>query len=112
MNGAPHDYARLSAADQGALEEVLAAYALGALGEAEARDVAQHVVGCPACRARAADFATTVGLLPAAGEEVEPTPALRTRLRAAVQTAGSTTATTAPAPPAAPRAPTATPIVP
>jgi anti-sigma-K factor RskA len=104
MNGTPHDYTRLSAAEQAALEEALAAYALGALGEAEATAVETHVVGCAACRARAAALTTTVGLLPAACDDFEPPPELKARLLAAVQTARADTATAAPARPPADRA--------
>jgi anti-sigma-K factor RskA len=118
MNGSAHDYTRLSAAEQAALEEVLAAYALGALGEAETAAVGVHVAACPACRSRAAGFTTTVGLLPEAYDDVEPAPELRSRLLVAVRTARADTATVEPAPlptdrrpdrTAAPAAPTESP---
>jgi len=39
MNGTPHDFAELAPAEREALEETLAAYALGALPELEANAV-------------------------------------------------------------------------
>jgi anti-sigma-K factor RskA len=83
MNGSPHDYARLAPDDQEALDALLAAYALGALTTEEAAGVARHLATCPGCRARADAYRATVALLPAACDEVEPSPALRTRLLAA-----------------------------
>ena len=63
MNGSAHDYARLSPVEQEALEEMLSAFALGALLETEAEDVARHLSACPQCRVRAEELATTAGLL-------------------------------------------------
>jgi hypothetical protein len=84
MNGSAHDYARLSSVEQEALEEMLSAFALGALLETEAEDVARHLSACPQCRVRAEELATTAGLLAVACDDVEPSPTLRTRLLTAV----------------------------
>src|SRR5206468_360324 len=83
-NDSPHIWAQLGPADREALEEALAAYALGALGEGETSAVERHLGICVACRIQAAALQATVGLLPAATDDVEPAPAARTRLLAAV----------------------------
>jgi anti-sigma-K factor RskA len=85
MNGTPHDPTRLSPQALEALEETLAAYALGALPQPEAEAVTRHLAGCAACRTVTADLTDTVGLLAAAPVPVEPSPDLRHRILATAQ---------------------------
>jgi anti-sigma-K factor RskA len=85
MNGTPHDPARLSPQALEALEETLAAYALGALPDSEAAAVARHLATCAACRAVTADLGATVGLLAVTPTPVAPSADLKQRLLAAAQ---------------------------
>jgi anti-sigma-K factor RskA len=85
MNGQAHDPARLTAAERERLEETLASYALGALADTEAQDVARHLTTCAACRALAAELGTAAALLPLACDAVEPAPDLKGRILAAVE---------------------------
>jgi anti-sigma-K factor RskA len=87
MNGTPHDRARLSPQAWEVLEETLAAYALGALPDAEITDVRRHLALCPACRAEVGELAAAVTLLPLGVKPAEPTPELRGRILAAARTA-------------------------
>jgi len=89
MNGTPHDRARLSPHAWEALEETLAAYALGALPEAEIADVRRHLALCPACRAEVGELAAAVTLLPLVVEPAEPAPELRGRILAAARAASA-----------------------
>jgi anti-sigma factor ChrR (cupin superfamily) len=50
MNGTAHQWARLSDEARQALEETLAAYAVGALPDAEAAIVVEHLALCLECR--------------------------------------------------------------
>jgi Anti-sigma-K factor rskA/Putative zinc-finger len=67
-------------------EEVLGAYALEAVPEAEMRRVEEHLRGCPEHRAAAAELRRTSALLPLTTEEGNPSPDLRARIVAAVKT--------------------------
>jgi anti-sigma-K factor RskA len=87
MNEAPHDRARLAPEAWDALAETLAAYALGALPEAEAQGVARHLVACAACRTEARALQAVAGLLAVACPPAEPSPTLREAVLAAVAAA-------------------------
>ncbi len=58
----------------------LPAYALGALDEADALTVAEHLAGCEFCRAELAAYEGVVENLALAGPEAEPPPRLKTEL--------------------------------
>jgi hypothetical protein len=64
----------------------LEAYALGALDQAAAEQVAAHLAGCGSCRADAASLAEVVGALPDSVPLREPRPALRERVLTAART--------------------------
>jgi anti-sigma factor RsiW len=66
-------------------EELLGAYALQALPEAEARRLEEHLRTCPEHRAAAAELRRTSALLPLTTEEGNPSPELRARIVAAVK---------------------------
>ncbi|HLH24458.1 MAG TPA: anti-sigma factor [Chloroflexota bacterium] len=85
MNGTPHDPTRLSPQALEALEETLAAYALGALPPPEADAVARHLATCEACRAVSTDLRATVALLGALPAPVEPGAELKTRILTAAR---------------------------
>ena len=65
-------------------QDLLGAYALGAVTEEEWRAVAAHAVACEACRAEVARLRAAAQALPLAVEDREPPPALRDRIQAAV----------------------------
>jgi len=67
-------------------DELLAAYALDALPDAEARRVEEHLRGCTEHRAAAAELQQTGSLLSLTADEVEPSAELRRRIVAAVKT--------------------------
>lgn len=75
--------------------ELIPAYALNCLDPGEAEVVARHLDGCEDCRAEAAAYMAVVDLLPLAAPEIEPSPALKERLMARVESSPS------PAPPVA-----------
>jgi hypothetical protein len=60
-------------------------YALGALPEEHAVEVARHLAACPSCRTVAADLAEVVARLPDAIPLREPSAALRGRILAAAR---------------------------
>jgi anti-sigma-K factor RskA len=62
------------------LEEDLAAYALGALGEDEVATLERHVDGCDACAARLLWLQPAVDVLPASVAQLTPPPELRENL--------------------------------
>ena len=68
------------------IEELAGAAALRALTPDEARLVAEHLAGCPRCRALHRELADAADLLLRAPEPIEPSPDLRARLMAAVAT--------------------------
>ncbi len=96
MNGTPHDPARLSPQALEALEETLAAHALGALPEAEAQAVGRHLATCAACRAVTADLTATVALLATVPEPAAPSAAIKERLLAAARAEQASGGTAAP----------------
>jgi anti-sigma-K factor RskA len=80
-------------------EDDLAAYLLGALTDDEANSFEAHLETCEICQARERWLRTSVEVLPASVEPVEPPPELRERLLATVRReAGAETEGGAPAP--------------
>lgn len=79
------------------LEDDLAAYVLGALGDADAAELARHVEGCKACSARLRWYAPAVDVLPASVTQLTPPERLRqnimevVREEAAAEAAGAPT---------------------
>ncbi len=67
------------------VEELLGAYALGALPEDQARLVEEHLRTCPEQRVAAAELRRTSALLPLAVDEGDPSPELRARIIEAVK---------------------------
>lgn len=61
------------------------AYVLDALSDEERLAFERHLAGCEACRAEVADLQRVVDVLPLACDAVEPSPALRDRLMAAIE---------------------------
>lgn len=68
--------------DHRAHQELLGAYALGAVGQDEARALAAHVAGCPACRAELTRLRFAAMVLPLTIDERVPPPNSRHRLEA------------------------------
>jgi anti-sigma factor RsiW len=66
-------------------EELLGAYALDALPDAETRRLEEHLAGCPEHAAAAAELRATQSLLALTPDEVPPPPELRQRIRQAMQ---------------------------
>lgn len=66
------------------LDELAAAYALGAVPPEEERAMSEHLATCDEPHAEARELIGAAGLLPAALPPVEPSPALRARLMATV----------------------------
>jgi anti-sigma factor RsiW len=62
--------------------ELLPAYALGSLDEAERRLVSEHLAGCPACMAELAAYQTVAAQLALAVPDAQPSPDLKRRLMA------------------------------
>lgn len=71
--------------DEAEADDLLAAYALDALPEPEARRVEEHLQTCPEHRAAAAELRKTGSLLSLTVEEGEPSPELRRRIVEAVK---------------------------
>ncbi|ADB49948.1 anti-sigma factor [Conexibacter woesei] len=65
-------------------EEDLAAYAIGALDPRDTVAFAAHLAECDRCRGELHRLAPAVELLPASVEQVDPPPALRGRIMAAI----------------------------
>ncbi len=100
LNGRQHDE----------LQELLGPFALGLTDDAESRAMREHLLTCARCQAELAEIAAAVDALPFAVAEMEPPPALRERIAAAVLAEPRTAPTAAPSPPPAPApAPPATP---
>jgi hypothetical protein len=66
------------------VDELLAPYALDAVGEAEAELVRAHLLDCAACSATLARLTAVTAALPLAVEQVAPPASLRSRLLAEV----------------------------
>jgi anti-sigma-K factor RskA len=88
-------------------QELLGAYALGAVTPEEARDVAAHLVTCPACRDELAALQAAMHAIPLTVEDREPSPDLRNRILSAV---ANEPAPLPVAPPPAPSVLTAPPV--
>ena len=71
--------------DHEALRDDLAAYALGALPEEEARTLEEHVEGCARCRELLDWLSPAVNVLPAAVPQLRPPDSLRVRVMARVR---------------------------
>ncbi len=71
--------------DEAEADDLLAAYALDALPEAEARRVEEHLRTCAGHRAAAVELRQTGALLSLTAEEREPSPELRRRIVEAVK---------------------------
>jgi anti-sigma-K factor RskA len=70
--------------------DLCAAYALGTLDEAGRRELEAHLAeGCPECEAALADFGAATVLLAASSPRVEPSPALKGKVMAAIQASGT-----------------------
>jgi anti-sigma factor RsiW len=66
--------------------DLCAAYALGTLDEAGRRELEAHLAeGCPQCEAALADFGAATVLLAASSARVEPSPALKGKVMAAIR---------------------------
>lgn len=70
--------------DQYHVQDLVAAYVLGAVTPDEATLVEEHLTTCAECRALADDLREVEALLPNLAGEMEPTPALKSRIMAAV----------------------------
>jgi Anti-sigma-K factor rskA/Putative zinc-finger len=67
------------------VEELIDLFVIGALSQQEGREVAAHLDGCPGCRAIEERVREVAQLLRLAVDEVDPSPALRSRLFALVR---------------------------
>ena len=77
------------------LEDDLATYALGALTDAEAADLARHVEDCDACQERLRWLQPAVDVLPAAVEQRRPPDRLRASIMDVVEREAADSATVA-----------------
>lgn len=84
------------------LQDNLAAYALGALDDAEAVDLERHLVGCESCQERLDWLRPAVDLLPAAVEQRTPPEHLRENIMEVVRREAAEDASATPAARAAP----------
>jgi anti-sigma-K factor RskA len=89
-----------------ATRDLLGAFALGAVDAEEAAAVRAHLATCAECQAEMAELWLAVDSLPDTIEPMEPPPALRDRIAAAVSEAASP----APAPPTLSTAPAPEPV--
>jgi anti-sigma-K factor RskA len=92
----------LTVARHAATRDLLGAFALGAVDAEEAATVRAHLATCAECQAEIAELWLAVDSLPDMIEPLEPPPALRDRIAAAVM---AEEATPEPAPPAIPASP-------
>ncbi len=67
------------------LQDMLGAYALGALDEGEREQVEEHLAGCETCQVLLSDYEAVMGALPYALPAIAPAPAAKTRLMAAAR---------------------------
>jgi anti-sigma-K factor RskA len=77
----------MTSLDEAEADDLLAAYALDALPEAEARRVEEHLRSCAEHRGAAAELRQTGSLLSLTTDELEPSPELRRRIVEAVKAA-------------------------
>lgn len=66
-------------------QDDLAAYALSALDDSEARQLEEHLADCETCNERLRWLQPAVDLIPATVRQLDPPPALRERVMAAVR---------------------------
>jgi anti-sigma-K factor RskA len=69
--------------------EMLAAHALGALDQGEARRVEEHLASCDECRMEMEEWRATASTLAYTARPAEPSPQLRSRILAAVREDGA-----------------------
>lgn len=91
--------------DHSRWDEDLAPYAIGALDADDMVAFAAHLAGCDRCRGELHRLAPAVELLPASVEQIQPPPALRGRILAAIaeQEPAGAAVSPAAAPPRPPR---------
>ena len=94
-----------------ATRDLLGAFALGAVDAEEAATVRAHLATCAECQAEMAELWLAVDSLPGMIEPMEPSPALRDRIAAAIVAEEATPAPAPPVPLAAP-APEPVPVIP
>jgi negative regulator of sigma E activity len=92
----------LPVARHAATRDLLGAFALGAVDAEEAATVRAHLATCAECQAEMAELWLAVDSLPGMIEPMEPPPALRDRIAAAIRTEVASPTPAAPAPSAAP----------
>jgi hypothetical protein len=71
------------------VEEQIEAYAVGALDQAEASEIAAHLAGCPSCRRQARSYDSAVAALPdalAAASPLRAHPAVKDRIMRRIET--------------------------
>jgi anti-sigma-K factor RskA len=85
-----------------ATRDLLGAFALGAVDVEEAATVRAHLATCAECQAEMAELWLAVDSLPSTIEPMEPPPALRDRIAAAIMAEAASPAPAPPAPAAAP----------
>ena len=81
-----------------ATRDLLGAFALGAVDTEEAATVRRHLATCAECQAEMAELWLAVDSLPGMIEPVEPPPALRDRIAAAISAEAASPAPVPPAP--------------
>jgi anti-sigma-K factor RskA len=92
----------LTVARHAATRDLLGAFALGAVDAEEAATVRAHLATCAECQAEIAELWLAVDSLPDMIEPMEPPPALRDRIAAAIVAEAASPAPASPAPPIAP----------
>ena len=102
----------LTVARHAATRDLLGAFALGAVDAEEAATVRAHLATCAECQAEIAELWLAVDSLPDIIEPLEPPPALRHRIAAAVMAEAATPEPAPPAIPASPAPELASPITP
>ena len=85
-----------------ATRDLLGAFALGAVDVEEAATVRAHLATCAECQAEMAELWLAVDSLPSLIEPIEPPPALRDRIAAAIAAEAASPAPAPPTPSAAP----------
>jgi hypothetical protein len=85
-----------------ATRDLLGAFALGAVDAEEAATVRAHLASCAECQAEMAELWLAVDSLPGMIEPMEPPPALRDRIAAAIMADAASSAPASPVPSAAP----------
>ena len=100
----------LTTARHAATRDLLGAFALGAVDAEEAATVREHLATCAECQAEIAGLWAAVDSLPDMVEPMEPPPALRDRIAAAVMAEPASSPPALAATPA-PATPTATPTI-